>query len=186
MPSEPEDTIMRHLRSTLAGAATTTALLVTGCGGAPASPGAASTTGESQYQRSVAYAECMRSHGVPSFPDPQPNGGFMVHNINPNSPQFAAASQACAKLRGPGMTPAQRKQALAQLLKYSACMRAHGVPNFPDPAERDGAVGISISNGTRRGANGSTTSTGIDQNSPQFKAAQQACQSLMPRPGGAS
>lgn len=175
---------MRHLCTALAGVAAT-ALLVTGCGGAPASPDAASTTGESQYQRSVAYAECMRSHGVANFPDPQPNGGFMVHNINRNSPQFEAASRACAKLRGPGLTPAQRKQALAQLLKYAACMRTHGVPDFPDPTEQGGGIGFSITGSTRTGRNGST-STGIDPNSPQYKAAQQACQSLMPRPGGAS
>ena len=175
---------MRHLSTALAGAAAT-ALLVTGCGGAPASPGAASSTGESQYQRSVAYAECMRTHGVPSFPDPQPNGGFMVHNINPNSPQALAAAKACAKLRGPGLNPAQARQALAQLLKYAACMRRHGVPDFPDPAEKNGGVGFQISSSTKRGPNG-TTSTGIDPNAPQFKAAQQACQSLMPRPGGAS
>jgi len=175
---------MRYLSTALAGAAAT-ALLVTGCGAPPASPGAASSTGESQYQRSVAFAGCMRSHGEPSFPDPQPNGGFMVHNINPNSPQYQAAAKACAKLRGPGMSPAQRNQALAQLLKYSACMRAHGVPDFPDPTEQDGGVGIQISTSTRQGANGSTT-TGIDPNSPQFKAAQQACRSLMPQSGGAS
>jgi hypothetical protein len=149
----------------LAGAAVT-ALLVTGCGGAPASPGAASSSGESQYQRSVAYAECMRTHGVPSFPGPQPNGGFMVHNINPNSPQYLAATKACA-------------------LKYAACMRTHGVPDFPDPAEKNGGVGFQISSSTKRGPNG-TTSTGIDPNAPRFKAAQQACRSMMPASGGAS
>ena len=30
------------------------------------------------YQKSVAYAACMRQHGVPNFPDPLPNGGFEI------------------------------------------------------------------------------------------------------------
>jgi hypothetical protein len=45
----------------------------------------------------------MRSHGVPKFPDPkfQPNGGSLLtfgKDVNPNSPQFKAASKACQKL----------------------------------------------------------------------------------------
>ena len=176
---------MRYLSPVLAGAAAT-ALLLTACGGAPATTGAASTTGTSQYQRSVAFAACMRSHGEPSFPDPQPNGGFMIKNnssLNPSAPQYQAAAKACAKLRGPAMSPAQRKQALAQALKYSACMRTHGVPSFPDPTVRNGSVGISISGSSR---NGATTGSGIDPKSPQYQAAQKACQSLMPGAGGSS
>ena len=61
-------------------------------------------------------------------------------------------------------------------LKFSACMRSHGVPNFPDPEiSSGGGVGIRI------GGKGS----GIDPNSPQFKAAQKTCQSDLPRPKGA-
>jgi hypothetical protein len=44
------------------------------------------------------------------------------------------------------------------MLKLSVCMRAHGVPNFPDP----GPHGLHI------GPN-------IDPRAPQFRAAQKAC-----------
>jgi hypothetical protein len=51
-----------------------------------------------------------------------------------------------------------------QALKFSACMRSHGEPNFPDPA-----------------ANGSLTlPSGMNAESPQFQRAAKACQSLRP------
>ena len=53
------------------------------------------------------------------------------------------------------------------MLKFSACMRAHGLTKFPDP---DPSGGISI------GRN-----SGIDPNSPQFKAAEKACKELPAR-----
>jgi hypothetical protein len=56
-----------------------------------------------------------------------------------------------------------------QALKFSACMRGHGEPNFPDPDFRNGGVGIHIGSGT-----------GIDPRSPQFQAAQKACQTDLP------
>jgi hypothetical protein len=53
--------------------------------------------------QALAMARCMRSHGVPNFPDPQfqsgPGGGFGIRiggaGINPNSPAFQAAQKAC-------------------------------------------------------------------------------------------
>jgi hypothetical protein len=56
-----------------------------------------------------------------------------------------------------------REQAVERALKFSECMRSHGVPSFPDP---------SGGGHTRIGGPGS----GIDLDSPQFKAAQKACQ----------
>jgi hypothetical protein len=57
-------------------------------------------------------------------------------------------------------TPAQSARLLAQMLKLAYCMRAHGVPKFPDPTSN----GIRIS-----------PSSGLDPQSPQFQAAQKAC-----------
>lgn len=55
-------------------------------------------------------------------------------------------------------------------LAYSRCMRSHGVLNFPDPSTQGG---FSIG-----------SESGIDPSSPQFQAAQKACQSLMKPLGG--
>jgi hypothetical protein len=107
----------------------------------------------------------MRSHGVPNFPDPSSNGGTVITpsmGINTRSPQFISARNTCARLIGGG-TSASSPQNLAQELKYSKCMRAHGVPNFPDPS----------SNGAITGS-----SKGINPQSAAFQNAQRTCQKL--------
>jgi hypothetical protein len=46
----------------------------------------------------VKFADCMRSHGYPSFPDPDSRGVFnLPPAINPNSAQFSSAQNACRK-----------------------------------------------------------------------------------------
>jgi len=48
--------------------------------------------------RELREAECMRTHGVPNFPDPLPGGGYEYSgSINPNSPAFQRASNQCQK-----------------------------------------------------------------------------------------
>ncbi len=87
----------------------------------------------------LAYARCMRSSGVPNFPDPTDGGGFLFHasaGIDPSSPAFKAAQTKCHKLLpggGPPSTTNPSPQTLAHFLKIARCMRAHGVSNFPDP-----------------------------------------------------
>jgi hypothetical protein len=56
--------------------------------------------------------------------------------------------------------------------KYSACMRDHGVSNFPDPQ-------VSHSNGATKVAIQVPGGVGT---SPQFNAAQTACRSILPAP----
>jgi hypothetical protein len=120
------------------------------------------------------FSACMRSHGVPNFPDPSAQGGISITpsmGIDPGSSQFQAAQSACQKLmpKGTPPSPAQQARMQAQALKFSACMRSHGVPKFPDPTFGNGGVGIKISGGS-----------GIDPTSPQFQAAQKACQKDLP------
>lgn len=158
------------------------ALWTTGCSSHPATPGVATLTAAAASAASPAlasnaptpdaakYAQCMRAHGVPDFPDPV-NGGFQItsgpgSDLDPGSPQFAAADTACkaysAEDQARGATADPQAQAAA--LKYSACMRSHGLPDFPDPV----FVGGSIRETVRAGS-------GLDPNSPQFVAAQKAC-----------
>jgi hypothetical protein len=59
---------------------------------------------------------------------------------------------------------------------YSACMRKHGVPNFPDP---DSSGGIKLTFGQTKDGK----KTGVDTNSPQYESAQKACRSLRPNGG---
>lgn len=62
------------------------------------------------------------------------------------------------------MTAAEQEQALAQALKFVACLRKHGLANMQDPIESDGGIEL-------RGPPGGP-------NSPVFQAAQKACQAF--------
>ena len=104
---------------------------------ATAGEGAPNPGSDSPEAAALAYANCMRSGGLPNFPDPS-GGGFRFHRgagIDPSSPAFKAARTKCKKFLppGPGSGAPPSAQALAKMLTVSRCMRSHGVPNFPDP-----------------------------------------------------
>jgi len=53
---------------------------------------------KTSHAQELREAECMRTHGVPNFPDPLPGGGYdYPGSINPNSPAFQRASNECQK-----------------------------------------------------------------------------------------
>ncbi|HUZ37420.1 MAG TPA: S53 family peptidase [Streptosporangiaceae bacterium] len=86
------------------------AVLVAACGGGPSSPVGSSSTESATYRADLAYAQCMRAHGLTKFPNPNPSGGFSfspVLNGNGNSPA-ARANDACKHLlpRGSATAPA--------------------------------------------------------------------------------
>jgi hypothetical protein len=148
--------------------------LVVACGSS--SPGSA---GGNNSSRGLAFARCMRGHGVPNFPDPKSsgNGGIQIQDsqragsgpslkingVPVNAPAFQSAQQACRSLLPNGGHPpplsASQRQAM---LQFSQCMRAHGLTNFPDPNFTGGGVRIGLG-------------PGLDPNSPAFKSAQSAC-----------
>jgi hypothetical protein len=155
------------------------ALLLAACGGSAGSAGGQAAD-SSYYGHALAYAQCMRTHGQPNFPDPNSNGGFiltgryvdghLVSGVDPNSPQYQTAQKSCEKLlpKNPQKTAGHFAQQLQDALKYSACMRAHGIPNFPDPTVTNGTISLNYS-----------PTAGQGPNSPQYQAAQQVCQPLM-------
>ena len=114
----------------------------------------------------------MRGHGVPSFPDAtrglqiqRTPGSTSVNGVTVNSPAFDSAMQACrSKLPNGGRPQPPTASQRAAALRFSQCMRSHGVPNFPDPTFAGGGMALEL----RR-------DSGIDPNAPAFKAAQQAC-----------
>jgi hypothetical protein len=118
----------------------------------------------------------MRSHGVPNFPDPGSGGGIQVgpgSGIDPSSPTFQAAQRACQKLlpNGGQPSPQQRAKMEQALLAFSACMRSHGVPDFPDPTFTGGGAQLRLR---------SSPGGDLNPNSPRFQAAQTACQGKPP------
>lgn len=67
------------------------------CRGLAPTPAPPAQQAQEQAQM-LAFARCMRSHGVPAFPDPQPNGATRLTSggqIDPNSPVVKAAITAC-------------------------------------------------------------------------------------------
>jgi hypothetical protein len=172
------------------------AVTAAGCGSKPTSSGVAqlpsattttttasqntgAPTGASKQDDARQFSVCMRSHGVPNFPDPKVSagGGMSLSldkssGLNPDSPQFKAAQKSCEKLLPNGGKPDAAGQAKmqAQMLKFSACMRSHGLANFPDPVFSQGGARVTL--GSKGG--------GLNPNSPVFKAAQKACESFMP------
>lgn len=83
----------------------------------------------------VQMIQCFRAHGLPNFPDPvfDPNDGRW-HLPNERPDITADVRQACASVM-PHVTPASPipSAQLHDLLQYAQCLRAHGVPAWPDP-----------------------------------------------------
>jgi hypothetical protein len=75
------------------------ALATTACG---STNSAGSGTGSSNTL-AIQFADCMRSHGVPDFPDPGHGSGNRFQD-NPQSAAFKSASTTCDKLQPGGCT----------------------------------------------------------------------------------
>jgi hypothetical protein len=153
-------------------------VLVAGCGGGGTAsvanvPSSSSTTTTATTQSGlVAFARCMRSNGVPSFPDPQHFAGgsvkLTIHQLQSESPRFQAAMSACNHLlpNGPGgsqETEQQQRTQLADELSFARCMRSHGVARFPDPTAQ-GELSVEM-----------VQAQGIDVHSPKVLHVVQEC-----------
>jgi hypothetical protein len=132
-----------------------------------------------KYEQAVKLTQCMRAHGIADFPDPnagrgiQISGGGPNSDLNPSNATFVAAQNACQKY-SPVQQPSagQQAQLQAKALAFSACMRKHGVPNFPDPQFMSGGRVLE------------KITSGVDPSSPMFKAAQQKCSNSGNNTGG--
>jgi hypothetical protein len=154
-------------------------LLAAGCGGG-GSPGVASVASSTTagtttpHSGALAFARCMRSHGLTNFPDPSSSGVFDKSKLRqlPYSVSRIRAVQdgPCNRLlpyvgkpKGPTITPADQ----ADYLKGAQCMRSHGFPDFPDPTFPNSSVQLDIP-------------SSIDTNSSKFNSAAATCTKLIP------
>jgi hypothetical protein len=122
----------------------------TAAGGSPSAAGPANVGGSASSPSQVSYSNCMRSHGVPNYPDPSggqlPKGDARAFGVS--RPVFSAARGACHSLLpaagslqdqasqcmlAGNCPPAVVQQMMAIDRKFARCMRSHGVPNWPDP-----------------------------------------------------
>lgn len=154
------------------------AVAIAACGSASTYSTSGSGPDPSVTHAFVAFSQCMRTNGVPNFPDPKGGGGIQLGpGINPNSPAFKAARAKCNHLLPGGGPPSGPPSAQAKLhaLQISECMRHHGVTGFPDPTDK----APSSTNGYSEildmaGAVLAVPST-IDTQSPVYRAAAKAC-----------
>jgi hypothetical protein len=113
------------------------ALAACGTSKAPARKGTGDTK---QY----AAARCMRSHGVPNFPDPGPDGGnpvaatpgsntITIAGIPFSGPAFTNAEKVCDPLGLGSPRPAISEHQKEQLIAFAECMRHHGLTKWADP-----------------------------------------------------
>jgi hypothetical protein len=147
--------------------------------GATSAPGSAAVGGPAHPKGNPTelldqWAACMRRHGDPGQADPTIDTDKVIHitvpvsrpgnNAEEVSSQAHGSTGPCARyelaaqkaLRGG--QPAPKGPTMAQQLSYARCMRAHGVPKFPDP----------------NGSN-STYVGNLDPNGPVFLDADKVC-----------
>jgi hypothetical protein len=165
-----------HLLALLGGVLALT-LAVAACGGGNsdgvASVGAKATATTSSggssdpQQAALAYARCMRQHGI-NMPDPQVTADGIVQPPAQKSPKLPAAEQACRQYLPNGgqptsLTAQERQRALA----LARCMRQHGINNMPDPQFTGNRLV-------------QDPPPGMEPDDPKFKAAEQACVQFLP------
>jgi hypothetical protein len=158
------------------------AVLLAGCREGSTSPtGGTSTSASatSAVASGVAFSRCVRSHGVPNFPDPKVSGQTvrMGSPRTVQSPAFQSAAHACQRLlpKGPPSSEPPSGQVQARMLEVSACMRKHGIAGFPDPSTSPPSNPAANSGVLCRGGDYLAIPKSIDTNSPAFERAAAVC-----------
>jgi hypothetical protein len=125
------------------------------CGGSGSSAGvpslhhdrsAAGSTGQNARALHVA-AQCLRVHGIPNYADPTVGPGQVVYTDQRDLEKVGdavvqAAMSACRSVIGQAnFDPTQRPHPPARMVRdgvrEAQCLRAHGLPNWPDPKPTD-------------------------------------------------
>jgi len=149
-------------------------LLTAACGGSSSSTSTASSPhagGAASSPSGLAFARCVRSHGIPNFPDPIDSSGHfsktVLQQLGVSGSRLRTVEDACQNLlpAGPAPLTAQDQQ---DYLRAAACMRSHGIAGFPDPVFSGGSVSFP------------TPPAGFATSSPRFIQARQTCERLIP------
>jgi hypothetical protein len=154
--------------------ATAAAALLSACGSGPTAT-AANAGGSTTSASVAAWIACIHTHGVPNYPGPDSRGDIPKiksgQQVGVSDAQLHAASDACQALwpyHAP--TQAQTEQQLVNDLKFARCMRASGLPNFPDPTTIRGQATFVFS----------ASRDGFNPQSPQILAKARNCLKELP------
>ena len=140
-------------------------LLAAGCGGGSPRSTTAATT---MQTGALAFARCMRSHGLSTWPDPDSSGVFdksKLRQLGYSEPRVRSIEMsACSHfLPGPQGTAQQQHTRFAAMLSFANCMRARGFQAFPDPTSQGELTPQMV------------TAAGIDLHQPKLLNAGLAC-----------
>lgn len=179
-------TIAYRNRGPAAAAALAAAIGLAGCGGTGSPHVASSSNSGAHAGRTTTttlphgnptqlldeWASCMRAHGDPDQSDPTIDANKVIHITIPpgaagqsggpslgSSPCGAYLTAASTALRGGKPLP---KPDPAKLASYSECMRANGIPDFPDPANGDLSIHV-------------TPGSDLNPRNPAFQNASKVC-----------
>ena len=143
---------------------------------------------EDPEEVALAWAKCMRKHGV-DVPDPQFDEGRLTIRAggrgrrldNIESEKFEKAQEECGepfgRSGGPPISDEEREELQEAMLAFAKCMREHGV-DMPDPEFSGQGGGVQF----RAGGPGG----GVDPNGATFRKAEEACGDILEdaRPAG--
>ena len=137
------------------GMAVVVAVVGAGCGGTQSSSGtstaaaadtssktttaadpstASHTSTVTAREKAVKFSECMRANEVSDFPDPNASGAFPTYAVSVSKTTWTNALRACKELQPPGFASAKLSPVqLSAARLFAQCIRANGVPDFPDP-----------------------------------------------------
>jgi hypothetical protein len=153
---------------------------------APPSSSSARTKTPALHRALTKFVACLRENGVKIAPNTSGKSPLLsLKGVDTTSPQFRAADKKCvATLRAtlksttaskqppsgktPVAPPIKRKVNVPPKIAhafehFTACMREHGITNFPEP----------------EGASFNTTHIDLNQHSPQLKAAESKCNPIL-------
>lgn len=135
---------------------------------------------EDREEAMLAYAQCMRDHGI-DMDDPTLGeggvgrafglGGNGQRQIDRFGEDFQVAQEACVsylEAARPEIDPAAEQERLEEQLLLAQCIRDAGYPEYPDPA-------IGTDGRLQRVRGDAMQEIGIDRRSPEFQAVMGAC-----------
>jgi hypothetical protein len=146
---------------------------------APANASAEPSASLSPEDAQLAFAECMRDHGI-DMPDPETTGGggggaVRIGGRGENPEEFQAAMEECNEfLEAAGNFRGEPDpEQFDKMLEFAQCMRENGI-DMPDP-QQGGGIRI------QRNDDGNVTNGEgvIDPESPEFQAAEEACRPIL-------
>lgn len=134
--------------------------------------GAATTTSAAPVDPEEAgrkFAQCMRDNGI-DMPDPEPGMGPRFQLRNGDQAKMRAAMEKCRDLlpNGGERMRAPSAEEVEQMREYAKCMRANGLPDFPDP-DSEGRLRLTPGD------------VAVGPDDPKFRAAEKACEDKSPR-----